>query len=316
MLLNKQNSESTDVFNIGFLLRCAGATLALACICYIVDLQKLSNAITQADISFILSALFIAVMSPLLTSSRLKLFLLATGTQISYSRCFIANLCGLSLNLFLPARGGDLVKLAFLRKNEQPSWGILAGVALLERGFDVLALSLLGLTGSLILGLHEAAIATGVISFAATTGLLILPRMRSMPVIGKKAKSFSKIVVEASKRKVCLLNCFCVCCLCWTANLLIMGLLLKAFDDSISLTYPFAVTPPSIFAGLVPVSLWGIGTRDGVLAYFLQGITTPEIAISAGFLYTVLMYWLLGLIGTPFLLFAKRNLKGSTPIQD
>jgi uncharacterized membrane protein YbhN (UPF0104 family) len=281
-----------------------------------VDLQKLFQAITHADISFILSALFIAVMSPLLTSSRLKLFLLATGTQISYTRCFAANQCGLSLNLFLPARGGDLFKSAFLRKNEQPSWGILAGVALLERGFDVLALSLLGLTGSLILGLHEAAIATGIITIATTTGLLILPRMGSMPIIGKKAKSFAKVVVEANKRKVRLLCCFCVCCLCWTTNLIIMGLLLKALDDSISLTYAIAVTPPSIFAGLVPVSLWGVGTRDGALAYFLQGITSPEIAISAGFLYTALVYWLLGLIGTPFLLFARRNQKGPTPIQD
>jgi uncharacterized membrane protein YbhN (UPF0104 family) len=263
-----------------------------------------------------MSALFIAVMSPLLTSSRLKLFLSATGTQISYSRCFMANLCGLSLNLFLPARGGDLVKLAFLRKNEQPSWGILAGVALLERGFDVLALSLLGLGGSLIFGLQKAAITSGIISIAATTGLLILPRMGSMPIIGKKAKSFSKIVVEANKRKVCLLNCFCVCCICWTANIMVMGLLLKALDGTIAITYAFAITPPSIFAGMVPVSLWGVGTRDGALAYFLQGITTPEIAISAGFLYTALVYWLLGLLGTPFLFFARRNRKESTPIQN
>ena len=281
-----------------------------------VDLQKLSKAITHADISFIMSALFIAVMSPLLTSSRLKLFLLATGTQISYNRCFIANLCGLSLNLFLPARGGDLVKLAFLRKNEKPSWGILAGVALLERGFDVLALSLIGLAGSLILGLHEAAITTVIISIAAVTGLLILPRMGSIPIIGKKAKTFSKIVVEANKRKVCLLNCFCVCCICWTANLMIMGLLLKALEGTFGITYAFAITPPSIFAGLIPVSLWGVGTRDGALAYFLEGITAPEIAISAGFLYTALVYWLLGLLGTPFLLFARRNQKGSTPIQN
>jgi uncharacterized membrane protein YbhN (UPF0104 family) len=314
--LNKQNSESNNVFNIGFLLRCAGATLALASICYIVDLQKLSKAITQADISFILTALFIAFMSPLLTSFRLKLFLLATGTQISYSRCFIANLCGLSLNLFLPARGGDLVKFAYLRKNEQPSWGVLAGVALLERGFDVLALSLLGFTGSLMLGLHDTAIAAGIITISAITGLLVLPRMGSMPIIGKKAKSFSKVVVEVNKRKVRLLGCFCVCCLCWTANLMIMGLLFNALDNGYSLSLAFAVTPPSIFAGMVPVSLWGIGTRDGALAYFLQGITVPEIAISAGFLYTALVYWFLGIIGTPFLLFARRHQKGSTPIQN
>jgi uncharacterized membrane protein YbhN (UPF0104 family) len=316
LFLNTLNSESKKVFHIGFLFRIAGATLALIFIWYITDLNKLSNALSKADIRFILLAILIAIASPLLTSSRLKLLLLATGTQVSYSRCFFANLCGLSLNLFLPARGGDLLKLAYLRKNGLPSWGILAGVALLERGFDVLALGLLGLTGSLILGLQDAAIATGIVTFTAAIGLLILPRLGSLPIIGLKAQKFSKIVTEANNRKLSLLGCFCTCCLCWTANLMIMGLLLSAIDDTISLTYAFAVTPPSIFAGLVPVSLWGVGTRDGALAYLMQEITSPEIAISAGFLYTALVYWLLGLIGTPFLLFAKRNQKESTPIQD
>jgi glycosyltransferase 2 family protein len=255
-------------------------------------------------------------VSPFLTSSRLKLFLLATGTQISYSRCFIANLCGLSLNLFLPARGGDLVKFAYLREDGRHSWGFLAAVALIERGFDVLALGLLGLTVSLMLELYEAAIATGIVTITASIILLLIPRMGSLPIIGNKAKNFSKIVTRTNKSKLHLLGCFCLCCLCWTANLTIMGLLLNALDETISLTYAFGGTPPSIFAGLVPVSLWGVGTRDGALAYFLQGITTPEIAISAGFLYTALVYWFLGIIGTPFLLFAKRKLKESSLEQE
>ena len=92
---------------------------------------------------------------------------------------------------------------------------------------------------------------------------------------------------------------------------MIMGLLLKAVDDNISITYAFAVTPPSIFAGLIPVSLWGVGTRDGALAFFLQGTTFPEVAISAGFIYTAIVYWFLGFIGTPFLLFAKMKKKNT-----
>lgn len=315
MFLNTQNSESKKVFQIGFLLRIAGVSLALIFIHHIADLQKLFKAITKAEISLILVAILITVSSPLLTTLRLKLFFLSIGTQISYSRCFLANLCGLSLNLFLPARGGDLLKLAYISKNGLPSWGILAGVALLERGFDLLALGLLGLAASLTLGLHEAAIASGIVSVAASAGLLILPKMGSLPIIGKKTKNISKVFILKNKRKPLLLGCFCVCCLCWTTNLTIMGLLLSALDDNTSLSYAFATTPPSIFAGMVPVSVWGVGTRDVALAYFLQGITAPEIAISAGFLYTTLLYWLLGLIGTPFLLFAKGSLKKQLPSQ-
>ena len=86
-----------------------------------------------------------------------------------------------------------------------------------------------------------------------------------------------------------------------------MGFLIKAFDESVTATHVFAATPPSILAGIVPVSLWGVGTRDGALAYYLQGVTAAENALSAGFFYTVLVYWFLGLIGLPSLLFTKRK---------
>ena len=305
MSLKTIYSESKKIFLIRFFLRFLGATLALTFIIYLVDLHKISKALTKADISLILVAILIAVATPLLTSCRLRLFLLATGTPISYSRCFLANMCGLSLNLFLPARGGDLVKMVYLRKNGEPAWGKLAGVVLWERAFDVLALGLLGFTASIILGIHKAAIATGIVTVVISIIFLFIPKIRTIPIIGKRAKNFSSIIVEARKRKLYQLGCLCMCCLCWTTNLMIMGLLFNALEDSYSLPLAFAVTPPSIFAGMLPVSLWGIGTRDGALAYFMQGITSPEIAISAGCLYTALVYWLLGLIGTPFLLLAK-----------
>ena len=79
---------------------------------------------------------------------------------------------------------------------------------------------------------------------------------------------------------------------------------------------PLLVTPPSIFAGMVPVSLWGVGTRDGALAYFLQGITAPEIAISAGFLLHSTRLLVLGVIGTPFSFVCKEESERTTTIQD
>jgi len=212
----------------------------------------------------------------------------------------------------LPARGGDVAKLTYLRKNGKPSWEILASATLLERGFDFLALGLIGLTASLALGLHDATIISGILLFITTSGLLLLPRIASLSITRKKAGNFSSTVKKTGQRKLLLVCCFCICCLCWTANSTIMGLLLMAFDETISLTHTFAVTPPSILAGIAPVSLWGIGTRDGALAYFLQGLTAPENAISASFLYTALIYWFLGLIGSPALFFAKKTTKPFT----
>ena len=294
------------------MLRLGGLAIALFCIFSFIDFATFSKKILDAEIAFLLPAFVIAALSPLFTSARLKLFLFATGIHIAFSRCLMASWCGLSLNLLIPARGGDLVKLACLRKDGNPPWDVLAGAALLERGFDVLALSLIGLFASLALGFPDAATVTCILAVLTCGGLVLLPTVRHLPVIGRKAENFSEVLKHAAKRKRRLFACFLACCFCWSVNSVIMGLLIKSFDRDVSLSYAFATTPPSIIAGIIPVSLWGVGTRDGALAYLLQDLTSLENAIAAGFLYTALVYWLLGLIGLPALFFAKRKTKDIT----
>jgi uncharacterized membrane protein YbhN (UPF0104 family) len=182
----------------------------------------------------------------------------------------------------------------------------------LERGFDVLTLGLVGLTTALVLEATEAAIVSGIAATVAATGLICLPRAGSLPLVGKKLSLIAQATSAAYRCKRTLLLASITACLFWIMVSTIMGCLFQAFDPNLTLPHALAVTPPSILVGIVPVSLWGIGTRDGALAYFLQGLTAPENAISAGFLYTALVYWLLGLIGLPALLFAKRKTKAGT----
>jgi uncharacterized membrane protein YbhN (UPF0104 family) len=288
-------------------LRLLGTVLAIAMLLTIVDLKSICDSIAHSNRRFLLAAAFLSLLSVAVISLRLKLFLSVVKYPVSFRNCLTTTMCGLSLNLILPARGGDLLKLAYLPKRHESSWGTLAGAALLERFVDILALGLIGLIASLFLGLQNVTIIASLVVFVTILCLFLLPRLGSFPVIGKKIGNFPKIIQEASKKKRVLLACFFTSCLCWTTNSIIMGILVKAFDDSVATAHVFAATPPSILAGIVPVSLWGVGTRDGALAYYLQGVTAAENALSAGFFYTVLVYWLLGLIGLPSLLFAKRK---------
>ena len=170
--MKNQIREGSRRFPTKLLLRLAGTAIALCILLSVTDTEKLAKALENADAKYFVSAFLITIASPFLTSFRLKMFLSATGTKVTYNRCLVASLCGLSLNLILPARGGDLVKLAYLRNDGKPYWSILAGAALLERGFDVLALGLIGLTASLLLGLQNAAITAGFVVTATTLGLI------------------------------------------------------------------------------------------------------------------------------------------------
>jgi uncharacterized membrane protein YbhN (UPF0104 family) len=301
----------------GFILflRTAAAVTFITILFQIIDIGKVKAELTQANWTWIIYALSFTCLSPLLAAIRLKYFFATTGVLLSFKLCLKVSLLGLSLNLLIPARGGDLAKLAFLR-NDLPNLPLqtLISTALLERGFDVLALGVIGLTSALIIQSTQAAIFAGVFATIAAIILAVLPLAEFWPLVGKKISPVAQVISNAYKNKKKLLLAFLTAVSFWILVSSILGCLLKAFDPNITFAHALAVTPPSIFVGLVPVSLWGVGTRDGALAYFLEGITVAEIAISAGFLYTALVYWFLGIIGTPFLLFARRNQKGSTPI--
>ena len=95
---------------------------------------------------------------------------------------------------------------------------------------------------------------------------------------------------------------------------MIIGLILQSIDRTFQIWLAYSAAPPSIFVGILPISLWGVGTRDAALAYFLDGFTNIENIMAAGFLYTALVYWFLGLIGVPALLYARKPNEGNNQI--
>jgi uncharacterized membrane protein YbhN (UPF0104 family) len=214
---------------------------------------------------------------------------------------------GLSLNLFIPARGGDLIKIIYLKNEGRNKWSDLANAAIWERVFDVFALLFLGFLGSSLIGFPKLPYFLVLLILTIFLSLLLLKRLSEHYFKNSKIHYFFASSNYILENPILTFLAFVNCLFCWLLNITIMSLLLHSIDSKLIFLHSLAATPPSILSGILPISFWGIGVRDGALAYFLNGVVAPEIAISAGFLYTALVYWLLGLIGTPFLLFAKRN---------
>jgi uncharacterized membrane protein YbhN (UPF0104 family) len=64
---------------------------------------------------------------------------------------------------------------------------------------------------------------------------------------------------------------------------------------------PFAAivqnTPIAIIAGSAPISVSGIGTRDGALLLLLRGYGSDAEIVAASFLFTAINFGLLPLVG-------------------
>ncbi len=286
---------------LGTVFRILATIVIIAILLNTLDLEEIPSTLRSSDLNFVTAATLLAILYIPLASIRLKLFLFVNELNISFKDCLGATMCGLALNLFLPTRGGDFAKLAYLRKKDQPSWAMLVSTTVLERGCDILSLGIIGFSSSLGIGLFDASIVNGALIAIVALFLVFLPKLNSIPVFGKHLDGFSSSLTRAYQSKTLFFYCFLASLICWIINSSVMGCLIKSFDHSITFFHAFSVTPPSIIAGIIPVSLWGVGTRDGALVFFLQDFTASKNAISAGFLYTVIAYWLLGLLGLPFL---------------
>ena len=67
--------------------------------------------------------------------------------------------------------------------------------------------------------------------------------------------------------------------------------------------YSFGVFPLAVLAGLIPLTVSGIGTRDSAFIALLSSQMPVEEATFVGLGYTILAYWLISLISLPVVVF-------------
>lgn len=288
-------------------LRVLGLVFFLFVVFRYVDLERFSENLKNANGHFLILGIFTSLLIVPLAAIRLRLFLLCGKVDKKLLPCSAAVLCGLALNLLLPARGGDIAKVAFLRNSPEDKWTTLTGICLLERGFDVLSLSFIGLFASLIFNFFECTIFSCLTALTAGIGILAITRTDSIPVIGKKLSPLAAVAVQSFKRPRTLLKAFAASLACCLNNVLLMGFLLKATDPLAQISHSFAVSPIAAIAGSLPVSPWGLGTRDGTLVYLLRDHLPTESTLAASFLYMVSTQLILGFIGVPILLIQQRK---------
>ena len=85
----------------------------------------------------------------------------------------------------------------------------------------------------------------------------------------------------------------------WSIGGCIVLTLTKSFAIDLTPSFIFSIYPTAVIAGLVPITVSGIGTRDSAFVILLSSHLPPEEATLVGIGYTVFVYWLLSLICFP-----------------
>jgi glycosyltransferase 2 family protein len=209
------------------------------------------------------------------------------------------TLAASALNLIVPSKLGDLSKAGMLGVAGAPQ-ARAAALALGEKVADVAALAFFWAAG--VWGMFPP---LSVIVVAGALGCLKM-RQTSHHISPTRKRGESANTLDLARdsslsdnspslaRRASVLALWSLWL--WSLHLLQIGCFLRAAGVQATVSDTLARVPPAIFAGLVPLTLWGVGTRDAVLIYEFTDLAPASTMAVVGML-TALRYVMPGAVG-------------------
>jgi hypothetical protein len=186
------------------------------------------------------------------------------------------------LNLVTPSKLGDLSKAAMLPGARPSARAGALGRAAIEKAADVAALLLL--------------LAAGLCAIEANIG----PLAASLALLALLGGCLTALLLNSPTRLQSALSLSSLSLALWILHLLQIDLFLRAAGVDVAWSVTFARIPLAIFAGLLPISFCGLGTRDTALIWLFADVAHPSTMAAVGML-TALRYLIPGAVGIPLL---------------
>jgi glycosyltransferase 2 family protein len=268
-----------------------------------MDLARAVDLLQQARAQWLFLAVCLAMLIPFCGTCRwIGVVRAHDNVKFPLMKAWRGVMLSYALNSFLPSKTGDFAKALYFRKAGGISLGV--GAVVLERLVDLLVLGTLGITAGLV-SMNYWGITVGLILLLGTTLafiVILFLNETKIPLPEEwKARSvkwalfFGRWLNDPGSVALTVGGSL--------ANWSLAGLIFCALVTSLTGTYNWgyllAVFPLAILAGLVPFTVSGIGTRDSAFVVLLTGHLTTEGATMVALCYTVLAYWLIGLLGVP-----------------
>lgn len=222
-------------------------------------------------------------------------------------------LAGKALNALLPSKLGETSKAYFLKTHADVPLPQGVALVLLEKVLDVAGLCVMMLGGMVLHpqpgAVEILAVLIAVAALAMSAGILtcrLSSLQRWLPArIGLVRRllslctSWDAILAHWHRHRARLLGIVGLSCLLWALHLLQITLFFVALHSQVPLRMIFAYVPLSIFIGLLPLTIGGMGTRDSALIVLFAPYENAVVMAGIGLLCS-LRYWLDSLLGLPF----------------
>jgi glycosyltransferase 2 family protein len=293
------------------------SVLILVAIYWEIDLRAWFRGFARSEPQLMTLSLAMVVPITLLTARRLQL-LVPAPAPIGFIEANRLILAASTFNMVLPAKMGDIVKAYFMARKGALSAALSFSIVVVEKAADTLALLLwcaFGLalypqkdalfwtaTMGVIVGLAAGTILLGSRKFARLVfniAARVAPAGKIDNVRGFEA-AWCEVheFVWRDKLRLSIVSLQSV--FLWFLHLLQIWLFILALRGFAPFLAAVALAPLAIFAGLVPLTFAGVGTRDAALIFLFRPYLDLPTAAALGVLCTA-RYFIPAVAGLPFL---------------
>ena len=209
------------------------------------------------------------------------------------------TLVATALNVFLPAKTGDLIKSYFVAKRGGTSAGVSVAIIVYERLCDVFGLMTWCVLGWLVARPVVAGVPSALWPLLGAVGVVCAVLISSERVARLGPAMMARALPDRLHRWQALLegwpDLFRVlrgrrgwealfCLLLWLVHLVQIWMFALALSVPIPFTLCASLSAVALLAGQLPLTVAGLGARDVALVVLLSGYVRPEAAAAMGIL--------------------------------
>ena len=267
------------------------------------DWTSLGRLFTQVNITYLYAMPAYTAALIAVRAWRWNILLAAQEVAFTPWKACSAYASGIFVGTFTPGRLGDLSKALYVRQEREVSWESALVGAVLDRLFDVLFmgclaiwavvhLDLLGairlLIGSIVYGFHPSGLV-----FAALLGVLLIGALSALLLhrLGRALKAFVFSLRGECKSLIRSVGWYAVALtgLAYTIYFAQTVALARGLDLPLATSDIIASVVLIGLASFLPLSVAGVGTREGGLALIMAHRAVPD-SLEAALAYSALFF--------------------------
>jgi glycosyltransferase 2 family protein len=290
-------------------------TMALTVVVLAVLLRSLGGtgdflaAVRRARPAWVGVAFLAATACVALTTVRWQLVLAGMGRRLRFRRALEVVLATWPLAFVMPSRANDLLRALAVR--DEVPLAIGTGSIIAEKSIDVFVLLSYAAVGAAFSGLWTlvAAIVAALAAEACVLALVATRRgwLEGLPWLRKRPHIVEELYGALSTLRRAPLRLASIASTSFAIRLLTVAVihaLLVAVGAEVSLAQTLLLWPTAVLAGLAPLTLGGMGTRDATFIALVAAQGThvePSVVLAATMGYSAIAMGSFAILGLPFM---------------